>query len=305
MQGWKDTLDEYREIKKTLDTYKGILEGFAPVVQAAQELIDSALTQVKGMYDNVDNIDGNLTFNTDFKLDLSPYTDIIDTDLNYKEILEDYHTRINSTDNTNPENNPEDSEVGDNDNPPYNPPYNPPNQDGSSRTTEPQGGGVTTEPQTSAPEKSTASPYKGDDDVYVDVPTEPIIEIPYGDEDEIIDYPILPDKDGYVNLPFGPYFNEEEEPQIVNIDSTVVEDVPGIDINSPYYEQPVERPKITNLVHSTLEEQAPARAESSIKTMGVATGAGIALGAAALAAHSAIVQKDDEDEEEKDYGYKK
>ena len=295
LQGWKDALADYVEIKTSLSSYKDVLNGFAPVVQAAQSLINESLSQVKTMYDSpVTDTNGNITFNTDFKLDLSPYSDYIDTGLDYKQLIDDYHTKLLEEDNDESEKTQDGTDpVGDGDNYPDNNPNNE-NTTTTEPATVPQTQPVT-EPRTEAPTK----PPKGPENRIDDTPTEPIIEIP---DDEIIDYPVLPDKDGYVNVPYGPYFNEEDKPQITLLDSSM-EDSEVIDFNkpieldNPYYEPKIEQPKVTSLVHSTISEPVP-KPESTIKTMGVATGAGIALGAAALA------KKDDEDEEE-DFGFEK
>ena len=96
MAGWKAALEEYEQIKETLETYEGILKGFAPVVQAAQELINDAISQVKSMYENpVVDTEGNVSFNSDFNLDLSPYSDYLDTAKDYKQILNDFNLVIN------------------------------------------------------------------------------------------------------------------------------------------------------------------------------------------------------------------
>jgi hypothetical protein len=306
LQGWKDTLDDYVEIKTSLSAYEGVLKGFAPVVQAAQSLINESLSQVRTMYENpTTDTSGNITFNTDFKLDLSPYSDYIDTNLDYKQLINDYHTKLLEGYNEEPEEiqvgtNP----AGDEDYYPDNDPL-PENdtkpQPGTTPKTEPQ---VVpkTEPKTEAP----TQPEKGPDKRIEDVPTEPIIEIP-DDGDEIIDYPVLPDEEGYVNVPY--HSIDGDEPQITLLDSSMDESTDIVDFNepieldNPYYEPKVEQPQVANLVHSTVSEPSPVKPESTIKTMGVATGAGIALGAAALAAHSTLSKKDDDEEE--DFGYEK
>ena len=307
IQVYRDLLTKYVDIKTVLDEYKGVLEGLAPVVLSAQNLIQDAVNQVKDMYENpVQDTQGNITFNSDFNLDLSPYSEYIDTTKDYKQLINDYHEKLLEGDNEEPEEIQVGTDpVGDEDYYPDNDPL-PENdtkpQPGTTPKTEPQ---VVpkTEPKTEAPTK----PEKGPDSRIEDVPTEPIIEIP-DDGDEIIDYPVLPDEEGYVNVPY--HSIDGDEPQITLLDSSMDESTDIVDFNepieldNPYYEPKIEQPKVVNLVHSTVESQPQVKPESTIKTMGVATGAGIALGAAALAAHSTLSKKDD-DEEEEDFGYEK
>ncbi len=312
IQVYRDLLTKYVDIKTVLDEYKGVLEGLAPVVLSAQNLIQDAVNQVKNMYENpVVDTQGNITFNSDFNLDLSPYSEYIDTTKDYKQLINDYHEKLLEGDSGEPEEIQVGTDpVGDRDDYPDNDPLpenDPKSQPGTTPKTEPQTTPKTepqttpkTEPKTEAPTK----PENGPENRIEDVPTEPIIEIP---DDEIIDYPVLPDKEGYVNVPY--HSIEGDEPQITLLDSSiddseVVDFNEPIDIDNPYYEPKIEQPKVVSLVHSTVSEPTPVKPESTIKTMGVATGAGIALGAAALAAHSTLSKKDDEDEEE-DYGYNK
>ena len=298
IQVYRDQLTKYEEIKSILDEYKGVLDGFAPVVLAAQNLIQDAVNQVKNMYENpVQDTQGNITFNSDFNLDLSPYSEYIDTTKDYKQLINDYRDKLLEGDNDESEKTPDGTNpVGDRD---YYPGddstggSDPKPQPTTTPNTEPQPT-PSTEPKTESPSK----PQKEPESRIENVPTEPIIEIP--DEDEIIDYPVLPNKEGYVNTPY--YYSEDNKPQITLLDSSM-DEAELLDLDNPYYEPKIEQPKVVSLAHSTLSEPTP-KPESTIKTMGVATGAGIALGAAALAAHSALSKKDD-DEEEEDFGYKK
>ena len=51
--------------------------------------------------------------------------------------------------------------------------------------------------------------------------------------------------------------------------------------------------------------QTPKPQKSSLRTMGVSSGVGVAIGAAALGAYSILKNKDEKEEEEEDFGYDK
>ena len=88
----RTTLQKYKSDKEILDTYKGILEGFAPVVADAQNLINEAINDVKDMYEkpNTDTA-GNQYFLADFELNLSSYDNLKDSAENYIGLIDDYY----------------------------------------------------------------------------------------------------------------------------------------------------------------------------------------------------------------------
>ncbi len=316
IQAFRDKLAEYVEIKATLDAYKGVLEGFAPVVQAAQDIINDAVNQVKNMYENpVQDTDGNITFNTDFKLDLSPYSEYIDTSKDYKGLINDYYNKLTQPEGEDPILNPAadtdagSQEDGNLDKNPGNGSGGGGNNGGNNTGGGNTGGGNKPEPKTTpevkteAPEKQTEvetsmpyDPSEGDEEYY-----------PWDGDDEIIIIPEEPDH--AVNLPF--IYDEEHKPQIINLDAELGNDVPSdnVVIEEPTleneymevaYEKP--QPQIVNLSSTSTPIQK--EQSKSLRTMGIASGLGVVLGAASLGAHSIIKSKDEENEKE-DYGYNK
>ncbi len=313
IQAFRDKLTEYTEIKATLDAYKGVLEGLAPVVQAAQNLINDAVGQVKAMYENpVQDTDGNLTFNADFNLDLSPYSEYIDTSKDYKGLINDYYNKLTQPEGEDPISNPAaDTDAGSQED--GNPDKNPGtgsgggghgggNNTGGGNT----GGGNKPEPKTT-PEVKTEAPEKKTE-VNTSMPFDPEEEpYPWNGDDEIIVIPEEPDH--AVNLPF--IYDENNKPQIINLDAELGNDVPSNNtvieeptLGNEYTEVVYEKPKVVNISSTSSVTPVQKEQSKSLRTMGIASGLGVAIGAASLGAHSIIKNKDEENEKE-DYGYNK
>ncbi len=310
IQPYRDQLAKYKEIKQVLDTYKGVLEGFAPVVQAAQEIINSAVDQVTSMYANpVQDTDGNLTFNADFNLDLSPYSDYIDVSKDYKGLINDYYNKLNEQPTPETENeNPDGDDPAGSGNPDNYPgsgggsDTGGPSQDTPStpKTTEPK-----TETPTQAPQQQTP--------VTPERPTQPQIKEEPKTEPIIIENRTEPEIDGGSHVtPSGKTNTQllstenKPEPNINTTSDAIIEDVDQtIEDASPneYIEAPIEKAPIVNI--DTLNKEVEVQPENkTLKTMGIASGIGMALGAASLGAHS-IIKKKDEESEKEDYGYNK
>ena len=326
IQPYRDQLEKYKQIKQTLDEYREVLEGLAPVVQAAQDIIQDAVNQVKDMYENpVQDTDGNITFNTDFKLDLSPYSDYIDTSKDYKQLINDYYDKLNppAPDPTveNPDGNEdagdngEDYDGGDYPSGGGNPsgggdggssggsrpdtptiPTDPPTEPLTQPKTEPRTE-VRTEARTETPQEKTTevSPEKtteGQDTVVVLI-----------DEEEPEGKTPSPNKGGGGGkYKATPLTTKETKEVVPETDETVVDSVteePQID---EYTEQPIIQPEDI----PEIEEKVAVvkNKDNSLKTMGIASGIGVLLGSAALGAHT-IMKNQEEYESSEDYGYDK
>ena len=323
IQVFRDQLANYIEIKATLDSYREVLEGFAPVVQAAQNIINDAVAQVKAMYENpVQNTDGNITFNSDFNLDLSPYSNYIDVSKDYKGLINDYHNRLNSPiDETLADTQVSTQPVGAGSPPssggqgsgpasaPYNDPYQDRKQEQPQRTPGPNTEKPTvppTSPREQKPEVKTQAPQEN-----ITVPNEE--ELPSQD-DEIIDEPVDTEPRSALNLPYGPYFDEESKPKIINLDAQL-ENEAAIEstsnditiepsVGNEYIEKTIEEPKIVSLSSSNSTPSVEAMQKpKSLKTMGIASALGVAMGASAMGAYKIMNNKDEEEPE--NYGYNK
>jgi hypothetical protein len=326
IQPYRDQLEKYKQIKQTLDEYREVLEGLAPVVQAAQDIIQDAVNQVKDMYENpVQDTDGNITFNTDFKLDLSPYSDYIDTSKDYKQLINDYYDKLNppAPDPTveNPDGNEdagdngEDYDGGDYPSGGGNPsgggdggssggsrpdtptiPTDPPTEPLTQPKTEPRTE-VRTEARTETPqEKPTeVSPEKtteGQDTVVVLI-----------DEEEHEGKTPSPNKGGGGGkYKATPLTTKETKEVVPEADETVVDSV----IEEPQIDEYTEQPLIKPEDIPEIEEKVAVvkNKDNSLKTMGIASGIGVLLGSAALGAHT-IMKNQEEDESSEDYGYDK
>ena len=319
----RDSLTAATELKGKLDTYKGVLEGFAPVVAQAQDIINDAISQVKNAYEqpNVDT-QGNQTFNSDFSLDLSNYG--INTDVDYKKLVDDYYNQTNSVpkaDTTNPdgtEKTPDTDKAGDNgDDRRSNP--------GSPSPGSPSSGGPSGTPSTpsrnteSEPERTTEIQTKPIE-VPTMAPTEPRTErhtepdVEYATDQYDGDFIIEPSRP-YENQDIItlPYVNVDgQKPIAKNLSSNMdtfetimdpeILDKPEIVVIDPVSSDYSENIVIPSVEQPVLEPLTPSPDRRNLKTMGIATGVGLALGATALGVHSALKSKE---ESEEDYGYNK
>ena len=87
----------------------------------------------------------------------------------------------------------------------------------------------------------------------------------------------------------------------------VLDENVAVALNYDEYEEPIiEEPTIDeyNIDIDIPTEPEPTKKNNGIKTMGIAAGIGLAVGASALGAHTIIKSREDDDEDA-DYGYEK
>ena len=290
------------------------LEGLAPIVEAAQSIIQSAIDQVKAMYENpVTDANGNQSFVANFNLDLSAYG--INSEKDYKKIIDDYYDKLNPkteppTTASIPTEAPADEWEGGGPTGPGTPsvptdaPTNPVTEAPTEEVTE-----TPTEEITEAPtEESTEETTEGATEVVSETPTETPTEV-------VATPTEAPTSGGHHGGGGGGGSSEkppkpgvETEPLPIDIPTEVetipweIEPEPDTDI---YYEPELETEEEIE-IEIPPEEIIDVQPKKSngIKTMGIAAGVGLAIGAAALGAHTIVKNKVDEDEEE-DYGYEK
>ncbi len=323
IQPYRDELEKYKQIKETLDTYKGVLEGLAPRVQAAQGIIEQAISKVKNMYENpTQDTDGNIKFNTDFELDLSPYADYIDTTKNYKQLIDDYYEKLNPHKSIDDvleldSQEPDPAGVDDSDDDdgggggggggggpapgPDTPtiPTDPKTEPKTDAPTE-----VPTEKPTEAPtEQPTEAPTEKPSEAQSETPTESNTEQPTkaptnkpggggGGTNKKPKNPNVEEK------PTEPAFvdTQEELPTEVYVEPSIEED---------YFEQEIPTEiSIQEIVPEEEITQTQTKGKG-MKTLGIAAGIGIAVGAAALGAHTIVKNKEEDDDDYDDYGYEK
>ena len=312
IQPYRDQLENYKQIKETLDAYREVLEGFAPVVQAAQDIINDAVNQVKNMYENpVQDTDGNITFNTDFKLDLSPYSDYIDVAKDYKGLINDYYDKLNPK---TPEVDP-DTENPDGDDPAGS---GDPDDDGYDGGGGGGGGGgpisgpdtptVPTDPKTEPKtepltEPKTESKTEPKTEAKTEVQTETSTEVATQTEPKT-----EPTASGGSHVtPSGKtntkLLSTEEEPIIQDTQETILDPVVEEPMIDEYMEQPFIKPE--DVPQEIVANPSVVKnKDKSLKTMGIAGGIGVLLGSAALGAHTILKNKEDEESTD-DYGYDK
>ncbi len=305
---------EQEDIKQQLEEDIKKLEGLAPIVEQAQNIINDAISQVKNMYENpVKDANGNETFVADFKLDLSAYG--IDTDKDFKKIVDDYYNKLNPKE-------PPTEEEQDTPDTEYNPTTSGSRGGGG-------GGGAPTpklddilgsEGMETAFEVATEMPS-----TYIEVTSEVVSEVPTETYEEVIteqpeiqiiddtpteEVPINTKKNKIYKNPNYSNYNKnvtKEEVPIINIpDENVVD-------TDSYYETPIYKPQkissadlsqaneIMNNIQPNAQEEN--KVVNTLKTMGIATGISAALGASAVGIYKAI--NDTDEEEEKDTGYDK
>ena len=312
IQPYKDKLEKYKEVLETLNTYLGKLEGLAPVVQAAQEIIQSAIDQVKNMYENpVKDANGNQSFVADFKLDLSPYAEFMDITKDYKKLIDDYYEKLNPPAEEPQTEQPAGENPEEEDPPTY---YGPPAQDPPTITTEAPSETTTEETTEEATEEATEeSTEESTEEETVPPITEPITDIQTEPETVPETKPVETEPEqehGGGHEPKPPKPGVETEPVIMTEPEmfTEMETIPEEiytepeDYSEPFMEPDTEIFIDDDIIDDPLPE--PQKKGNGMKTMGVAAGLGLAIGAAALGAHTIIRSKEDDDEES-DYGYEK
>ena len=327
MQGWKDTLQKYIDIKTDLNTYKGVLEGFAPVVAQAQDIINDAIDQVKTAYENpTTDTKGNQTFNSDFSLDLSKYG--IDDSKDYKKLIDDYYAKLNppkaTLDDVLNLDEQEPDPAGSNPDSPSSPggpsgpgvtppdPTTPTTQAPTEALTEAPTS-TSTEPETTPVTEPETVPQTEPDTVPKTIPaTEPKTDVVVEPETQVPTEPSeqeptqkQPSGGGTSKKPKNPNVDPLEKPSEPEIVEDIIPEEPIVDepIVSDYIEPAIEAP----IEEAPVEiEPVPTETKntSGLKAMGIASGIGLAVGGAALGAHSIMKSKDDEDTDE-DYGYDK
>ena len=329
MQSWKQTLEKYKEVKGTLDTYKGVLEGFAPVVANAQRMVDDAIEQVNHSYSSpVKDTKGNQTFGSDFSLDLSKYG--IDSIDDYKKLVQDCYEQgslpsSNPSDDTSGTTNiTEETNTSDTDtiSPDVGSPYS-----GSPYSGNPGSAGSAPSSQNRTTEPKTEPKHY---EIPTMAPTEPI-----RNNNRVAQVlPATEESKGTIKrMPFittEPIFGEQPEevnntPSVIKLSSRRMNTTPNnVNVSplNPNEDLVVEKADIImiddsgdyseNLVQMSNDfdtpayiPQTPKPQKSSLRTMGVSSGVGVALGAAALGAYSILKNKDEKDEEEEDFGYYK
>ncbi len=305
IQPYKDELENYKEVQEILTTYQGKLEGLAPVVQAAQEIIQSAVDQVKNMYENpVTDANGNQSFVADFKLDLSPYSEFLDTTVDYKQLIDDYYNKMNPPEDTK---NLEETPVDEDDKTYWVDDTGSTSPENTTEQEPPSEG--ETEVETEAEEISTEEEPEPTDPV---TPTPTTPSTTPSDESkpeqptvvEIVDE-IITDIDGDGNQ------NSHNNVSFLSndVDETIefIDTEPMIDLEeeipNEYLEDEVVEPVVIDDL--TSNEPTDENIKMNTKTMGIASGIGLALGAAALGAHSIIKSKEEKEDEDKDYGFEK
>ena len=331
IQVYRDQLTKVQDIKDILDAYAGVLRGFAPVVKGAQDIINDAVSQVKSAYENptVDT-QGNQTFSSNFSLDLSKYG--IDSSIDYKKLAEEYHSDTSpepASDTTNPDDknedgtqqNPETDKAGDNgtDKNPSNPgspspggPASTPSTPSRNTEREPE---RTTEIQTkpievptmapTEPRRETEKPQSTEsgDEIVIPDTQPPVIEIK--DEPEVVRMSSGEYNKKPTNHYVDPLVNPDEPIIVDNQDEIIQNQIeePIIDTgHNEYYEPEIQKPPVVEI---TPEAEQIVKPGTGVKTMGAASGVGVAIGALALGAYSIMKNKDKHDEEEEDYGYDK
>jgi len=333
----KEILEGYKQIKETLETYKGILEGFSQVVSAAQNLIQKSIDQVKVAYEKpVDLTQSNESFATNFVLDLDPYKEFLSsTDPTYyKNLLNDYQSKLNNNDTEGLENPYTDTTAGNADitdtnnnsnlgggNTGYPQGGTTPSTGGSTPQPEPNTEAptdVSTEPETTPVTEPETVPQPEPDAVPETTPaTEPQTDVFVEPETQVPTEPTKPEPShmssggGYSKKPTNPYVDplvNPDEPIIIENQDEIIQnqiEEPIIDTgHNEYYEPEIQKPPVVEITPEAEQTIAQPKPGTGVKAMGIASGIGLAVGASALGAHSIIKNKEDEESEE-NYGYKK
>ena len=334
IQGYRDQLKKVQDTKDILDAYAGILRGFAPLVAQAQDIINDAISQVKSSYENP-TIDtkGNQTFNSDFKLDFSAYG--IDTNTDYKKVIDDYYAKLNppkpTIDDVLALDAKEPDPVGTKTpektgytGTPGSPSV--PSPDPTTPTTQ-----APTEAQTEAP---TSTPTEPETTPVTEPETVPQTEpetVPYTipvtepQTDVIVEQKTVPQTEIVKEEPkiqkTSTGGGSSKKPKTSNIDPienpsepVIIENNEEI-ITEPFVEPIVEpaqeeylEPEIPTEINVEVQEEVietpQPKKSNGVKTMGIAAGVGLAVGASALGAHAIMKNKENEESDE-DYGYDK
>ena len=313
IQSKRNILLGYNESQKSLEDEIKKLEGLAPVVQAAQEIIQSAIDQVKSMYEKpVKDANGNISFNANFNLDLSPYANYIDTTKNYKQLLNDYYEKIHTT-------------VDDVDKLDENEDYPTYSYYSGSPSSPAAGSSAPEDPKESEEEAQIIEEFPTD--IFVAL-TEPVQAPPIPHEPKTGAYEkptILPRPEPFkikddpkgeiITYNDKPITRTNNSPNIINLSSNPLEEQPEIIIITEpsqelnpdiiiddYSETNIIEPIIheDNVISKMVQETND---NSGMKKMGISSAIGLAVGATGLAAHTVLKNKDEDENE--DFGYSK
>ena len=313
IKAYANKISENEEIKKELDKDIEKLEGLAPLVESAQNIIQSAIDQVKGMYENpVTDAQGNQSFSANFNLDLSAYG--INSDKDYKKIIEDYYNKINpKTDDSKPETNPQNSQENTGDYGTYSGGYT--------------GGGGNRKGKKEEPSLTSVLGDAGEivaiEEVEPELPTDLDTVVELISEPDTAAYEVVSteitteaaetyteaytiektDSSGTKGTrklePSTP--STPELPTEITVD--VVEAANSADENldnlvSDYLEEEVAVP----IDKENIEQPAQPKVENNnsdrLATMGLASAIGVAIGSAAIGAHKILKDKDTEEDDE-------
>ena len=321
----KAALDNAKTVFDELTKLVEKLRGLADVLKAAQDIILDAVNQIKAAYaDPVSFVQNNGSFN--LSVDLSAYG--LDPGTDYKKIFDDFYEKVKaetqgqtppategttgqseattgqSEATTGEEEDPEEEGPGHWGGPTGEP--DPEKTEPKTEATEPPS---TTEPDTESteppsttePDTTSTEPETTSTEPETVPQTEPPTTKPgkkkpgkggggssKKPKDPVDETPTLPVENPTEELPI------ETEP--------IIEE-PSID----EYEEPIiEEPTIDeyNIDIDIPTEPEPTKKNNGIKTMGIAAGIGLAVGASALGAHTIIKSREDDDEDA-DYGYEK
>ncbi len=319
--------DECKEKKEKI-------ENLVPLLNTAQQMISDAVTDIKNAYgDPTKFMLGNE--NAEFHLDLSKYEGL-DASKDYKKILDDYYAGLKAGEDPaqkpgeqdpagkTPETEKETEKETSGDDPAGEDPptsYGPPAQDPPTITTEAPSETTTEETTEEATEEKTEEKTEETTEETTVTPiTEPITDIQT--EPETVPQ-TEPSTSGGGKKPGkrgGSGGGSEKKPKNPGVETepSFVEtsEVPSEEI---IIDDPIEEPVIEDYSEPIIEVPSeiiiedeivdplptPQKKGNGIKTMGIAAGIGLAVGASALGAHTIIKSKEEDDEEDSDYGYEK
>ena len=332
-------VQEYKDVVTEFDKKVKDIEGLIPIVNKAQEYIAECISQIEAAYaDPVAYAEGNIGFES--KVDLSELisSGLIDGSTDYSKLIDDYYQKIRAEDKK-VEETPTEAQAGSTEaitsEPITTEPYDDtgsypggtggyPGDQGTTPTpTEPR-----TEVATEKPtEQPTESPTEKPTEVSTEKPTEidtfvmpsteaptekpvsePSTEKPKTDKKPSGGSSRKP-SGGTNKKPSNPNVDtKHEDTEIIDTQGEIPTEAVIVDepvIEDDYFEPVIEdeTPDI-DLDAIEIPTEAAAPKGNGLKTMGIAAGIGLAVGASALGAHTVMKSKED-NEEDDDYGYEK
>ena len=305
------------------------IEGLIQIMNKAQEYIAECVEQINAAYaDPVAYTEGNLNFES--KVDIQPLIDsgLIDGSTDYSKLIDDYYAKIKAeeAEQQPPEETATSPEAGatepkatepdddDDDNGPHDWGGGGSPDPEPTPKTEPKTETLTEAPTTPVTEPVTEAPTTPTTETPTEQPTNPGTETPTsGPENET--QPggggtnKKPKPSGGTNKkPKDPNSETKpEEAEIIDTQDEILTD-PGYvepEIEDDYFEPSIdEEPVPIDLDPIEIPTETVPKQGNGLKTMGIAAGIGLAVGASALGAHTIMKSKED-DYEEDDYGYEK